>query len=126
MCMGFGMFGGVLSPALFIGACTGALIFNLPIFETDANLHQIFAVSAMAAVAGSIIGGPITAIVLVLELTGSYQYAIASIFSVAISNLITYVIFGSSFFDAQLKSRKINIFTRNPSLLSPLEGLLVC
>ena len=63
----------------------------------------------MAAVASSIIGGPITAVVLVLELTGSYQYAIASIFSVAISNLITYMIFGSSFFDAQLKLRNINI-----------------
>ena len=109
MCIGFGMFGGVLSPALFIGACTGALIFNLPIFETDANLHQIFAVSAMAAVAGSIIGGPITAIVLVLELTGSYNYSIASILPVSLCSLSTYIMFRSSFFDYQLRIRNISI-----------------
>ena len=109
LCIGFGMFGGVLSPALLIGSCVGAMIYYVPLLGINENLSQILAVSGMAAVASSIIGGPITAVVLVLELTGSYQYAIASIFSVAISNLITYMIFGSSFFDAQLKTRKINI-----------------
>ena len=85
------------------------MIYYVPLLGVNENLSQILAVSGMAAVASSIIGGPITAVVLVLELTGSYQYAIASIFSVAISNLITYMIFGSSFFDAQLKLRNINI-----------------
>ena len=118
-CIGFGMFGGILSPALLVGSCVGALVFNIPILGIDGNLSQIFAVSGMAAVASSVIGGPITAIILVFELTGSYQYAIASIFSIAISNLITYLIFGSSFFDAQLKLRKINIgFGRENILMS--------
>ena len=70
-------------------------------------LGPILAVSGMAAVSSSVIGGPITAIILVFELTGSYEYAIASIFPIAICNLITYIIFGSSFFDAQLKARNI-------------------
>ena len=103
------MFGGVLSPALLIGCSIGALVFHLPYIGIDQNLGQILAVSGMAAVASSVIGGPITAIILVLELTGSYQYALASIFAIAISNLITYFIFGSSFFDKQLKLRQINI-----------------
>ena len=55
------------------------------------------------------IGGPITAIILILELTNSYEYALASIIPIAISNLITYIIFGSSFFDAQLKLRNIKM-----------------
>ena len=109
VCIGFGMFGGVLSPALLIGCSIGALVFHIPYVGIDQNLSQILAVSGMAAVASSVIGGPITAVVLVLELTGSYQYALASIFAIAISNLITYLIFGSSFFDAQLKLRHINI-----------------
>ena len=103
------MFGGVLSPALLIGCSIGALVFHIPHIGIDQNLGQILAVSGMAAVASSVIGGPITAIILVLELTGSYQYALASIFAIAISNLITYLIFGSSFFDTQLKLRQINI-----------------
>ena len=63
----------------------------------------------MAAVCSSVIGGPITAIILILELTNSYEYALASIIPIAISNLITYLIFGSSFFDAQLKLRNIKM-----------------
>ena len=48
-------------------------------------------------------------ILLILELTNSYEYALASIIPIAISNLITYITFGSSFFDAQLKLRNIKM-----------------
>ena len=51
----------------------------------------------MAAVSSSVIGPPITAIILVFELTEPYNYAIASIFPIALSNLITYLMFGLSF-----------------------------
>ena len=109
LCIGFGLFGGVLSPAMLIGACCGAIIYSLSLFGDNESLNAILAISGMAAVSSSVIGGPITAIILVFELTGSYNYAIASIFPIALSNLITYLTFGLSFFDAQLKSRKINM-----------------
>ena len=118
LCIGFGLFGGVLSPALLIGVCAGSIIFNLPIINLDNNLNAVLAVSGMAAVCSSVIGGPITAIILILELTNSYEYALASIIPIAISNLITYITFGSSFFDAQLKLRNIKIdFGREHILL---------
>ena len=107
LCIGFGLFGGVLSPALLIGACTGAIIYHSPIISEIENLNSILAVSGMAAVSSSVIGAPITAIILVFELTGSYDYSIASILPIALCNLITYLLFGSSFFDAQLKNRNI-------------------
>ena len=66
LCIGFGLFGGVLSPALLIGSCVGAMIYYVPLLGISENLSQILAVSGMAAVASSIIGGPITAVVLVL------------------------------------------------------------
>ena len=54
----------------------------------------------------------------ILELSNSYEYALASIIPIAISNLITYITFGSSFFDAQLKLRNIKIdFGREHILL---------
>ena len=108
-CIGFGLFGGIFSPALFIGAATGALIYDIPFLGNDLSLLSIFAVSGMAAVSSSVIGAPITAIILVLELTGSYNYAIVSMLPIGICNLITYLSFGSSYFDAQLKNRKILI-----------------
>ena len=109
LCIGFGLFGGILSPALLIGVCAGSIIFNIPFLNFDNNLNAVLAVSGMAAVCSSVIGGPITAIILILELTNSYEYALASIIPIAISNLITYLTFGSSFFDAQLKLRNIKI-----------------
>ena len=109
LCIGFGLFGGVFSPALLIGAAAGAIIYNIPIANFDQNLLPIFAISSMAAVTSSVIGGPVTAMILVFELTGSYEYAIASILPISMCNLITYITFGSSFFDAQLKSRNIQM-----------------
>ena len=118
LCIGFGLFGGILSPALLIGVCAGSIIFNIPLVNFDNNINAVLAVSGMAAVCSSVIGGPITAILLILELTNSYEYALASIMPIAISNLITYLIFGSSFFDAQLKLRNIKIdFGREHILL---------
>ena len=118
LCIGFGLFGGILSPALLIGVCAGALIFNIPFINFDSNLNAVLAVSGMAAVCSSVIGGPITAILLILELTKSYEYALASIIPIAFSNLITYLIFGSSFFDAQLRLRNIKMdFGRENILL---------
>jgi CIC family chloride channel protein len=108
-CIGFGLFGGIFSPALFVGAATGALIYNVPLLGDNLNLLSIFAVSGMAAVSSSVIGAPITAIILVLELTGSYNYAIIAMLPIGICNLITYLSFGSSYFDVQLKNRKILI-----------------
>ena len=109
LCIGFGLFGGILSPALLIGVCVGAIIFNIPSIGGENNLNAVLAISGMAAVCSSVIGGPITAMVLILELTNSYDYALASILPIAISNLITYLTFGSSFFDAQLKLRNIKM-----------------
>ena len=98
LCIGFGLFGGILSPALLIGVCVGGIIFNIPSIGGENNLNAVLAISGMAAVCSSVIGGPITAMVLILELTNSYDYALASILPIAISNLITYLTFGSSFF----------------------------
>ena len=107
MCIGFGLFGGVFSPAIFLGACVGAIIFHVPFLGINSDLQPIFVVAGMAALSSSVIGAPITAVILILELTGSYKYAIASIFPIVISNLITYLSFGSSFFDKQLSMRGI-------------------
>jgi chloride channel protein, CIC family len=109
LCIGFGFFGGTFSPALFLGGILGALIFQLPITSTNPDLLSVLAVSGMAAVSSSVIGAPITAIILVLELTGSYEYAIASTFPIVICSFITSRTFGNSLFDKQLISRGVAI-----------------
>ena len=61
----------------------------MPITSTNPDLLSVLAVSGMAAVSSSVIGAPITAIILVLELTGSYEYAIAATFPIVICSFIT-------------------------------------
>ena len=41
LCIGFGLFGGILSPALLIGVCAGALIYNIPLLNFDDNLNAV-------------------------------------------------------------------------------------
>ena len=109
ICIGFGFFGGTFSPALFLGGVLGAIIFQLPITSVNPDLLSVLAVSGMAAVSSSVIGAPITAIILVLELTGSYEYAIAATFPIVICSFITSRTFGNSLFDKQLISRGVAI-----------------
>ena len=109
ICIGFGFFGGTFSPALFLGGVLGAIIFQLPMTSINPDLLSVLAVSGMAAVSSSVIGAPITAIILVLELTGSYEYAIAATFPIVICSFITSRTFGNSLFDKQLISRGVAI-----------------
>ena len=109
ICIGFGFFGGMFSPALFLGGVLGALIFQLPLTSANPDLLSVLAVSGMAAVSSSVIGAPITAIILVLELTSSYEYAIAATFPIVVCSFITSRIFANSVFDKQLISRGVAI-----------------
>ena len=109
ICIAFGFFGGTFSPALFLGGVLGAIIFQLPITSVNPDLLSVLAVSGMAAVSSSVIGAPITAIILVLELTGSYEYAIAATFPIVVCSFITSRTFGNSLFDKQLITRGVEI-----------------
>jgi len=109
ICIGFGFFGGTFSPALFLGGVLGAIVFQLPITSSNPELLSVLAVSGMAAVSSSVIGAPITAIILVLELTGSYEYAIAATFPIVVCSFITSRTFGNSLFDKQLIIRGVAI-----------------
>ena len=109
ICIGFGFFGGLFSPAIFLGGVLGAIVFQLPLTNANPDLLSVLAVSGMAAVSSSVIGAPLTAIILVLELTGSYEYAIAATFPIVVCSYITSRIFANSVFDKQLISRGVEI-----------------
>ena len=108
--LNFGFFGGVFSPAILVGAAAGALVstllVTLGIFE---DYQQALVISGIAAVAGAVIGAPICMVIIVLELTNSYAYALASLVGLAISVGYVQVRFGSSYFDVQLLNRGIDI-----------------
>ena len=109
-CLGFGLFGGIFSPSLLVGAAAGALALYLgTIVGLDITSSLGIIVCGMAAVSSSVIGAPIAGVMIVLELTGSYEYALVAMISIVTSVLTSHFLFGHSFFDRQLADRGIDI-----------------
>jgi len=73
--LGSGFSGGIFAPALFLGGMTGGAcgaLFNLiwPGFDVPVGA---FAMVGMAAMVGAATGGPLTAILILFEMTGEYR-----------------------------------------------------
>jgi len=111
ICLGFGFVGGVFSPILLIGILFGALCGGILDDFTAIGHSGIipYAVCGMMAATSPIIGAPLTTILIVFELTRNYDLAIAVMVAVVFSNLISYRIFGRSFFDIQLNQRGFDL-----------------
>ncbi len=104
LCVGFGFSGGAFSPSLLIGVLTGALLGQVAgvVLGDHASASAFYAVCGMAAMASAVIGGPLTAVLIVFELTRNYDLTIAAMISVVICQVITYRWFARSLYDHQL------------------------
>ena len=86
--LGFGFAGGVFSPSLCIGALTGAA-FGLvaaaimPEVQASAGAYSLV---GMGAVAGAVLGAPISTILIIFELTGDYTMTVAVMVAVAVAS----------------------------------------
>ena len=109
LCIGFGLFGGVFSPALFVGAAAGAICGRVLAAMGVAGAAPALAICGMAAVASAVIGAPLSGVIIMLELTMSYEFALAAMLSVMVSLLVSNQLFGHSFFDRQLADRGIDV-----------------
>lgn len=99
--------GGVFSPALYLGAMTGGAFGLIAggFFPDLASSGGVYAMIGMGAVAASVIGSPISTVLIVFELTGGYTLTIALLVTVAISHGLTQALHGRSFFHWQLEMR---------------------
>ena len=83
-------------------------------FET---LGDSLVLAGMAALSASVIGAPIASIVIIFELTHSYDLAFVAIICVVASCLISSLTFGHSFFDKQLINRNFKINSGRSEIL---------
>ena len=121
ICLSLGFFGGVFSPALVLGASVGGIFTIFGNFIGFETLGDSLILAGMAALSASVIGAPIASIVIIFELTHSYDLAFVAIICVAASCLISSLTFGHSFFDKQLINRNFKINSgRSEILLSEL------
>ena len=135
-CLSCGMHGGIFGPSLCIGAMVGAACA----LATVPSYYPIFALAGMGACISSVIGAPISTILIVFELNQNYSVATAVMVAVVVSNLITNRFFSRSFFVHQvftagfdvnagrevliLQRRRIQeVMQRNFQVLSPDASL---
>ncbi|MCI4660449.1 MAG: chloride channel protein [Neomegalonema sp.] len=113
--------GGVFSPALMVGALLGSAFgaVAIDIFPSVAGSQGLYALAGMGAVAGAVLGAPISTTLIVFEMTGDYDVAIAALIATSLATVATQVIFGRSFFIWQLARRGIDLSQGPQSFLLP-------
>ena len=101
------MGGGIFSPSLYLGAMTGGAfgIIASSAFPEMASSDGLYAILGMGAVAGAVLGAPISTTLIVFELTGGYALSIALLLTVSIANGVNRALNGHGFFEWQLESR---------------------
>jgi CIC family chloride channel protein len=111
LCIGFGFSGGVIYPSMLIGVLFGAL-FAILVPELILGQYSglsVYAICGMVAVMSPVIGAPMTALLLIFELTRNYEITIAAMVTIVFANLVSFQWCGRSFYDSQLASRGMDL-----------------
>ena len=111
LCIGFGFAGGVIFPSLLIGVLFGALFALLVPGQlmSDYSGASVYAVCGMMAMMSPVIGAPMTALLMVFELTRSYEITIAAMVTIVFANLAAHQWYSRSLYDFQLRRRGIDL-----------------
>ncbi|HHK75267.1 MAG TPA: chloride channel protein, partial [Rhizobiales bacterium] len=99
--------GGVFSPSLYLGAMAGGAfgIIAASFYPDLGSSSGLYAILGMGGVAAAVLGAPISTTLIIFELTGGFDLAIALLLIVTISSGLTQAIHGRSFFHWQLGGR---------------------
>jgi CIC family chloride channel protein len=119
------MGGGVFSPSLVVGSLTG-LAFGLiatgliPAYSGSAT---VYALAGLGAVAAAVLGAPVSTSLIVFELTGDWQTAIAVLAAVSTATALASRFVARSFFLTQLVRRGVRIAQGPQEYLLQLMGI---
>lgn len=123
--IGFGFGGGVFSPSLVLGATVGGAFGFVAggIFPELFSGVPAYALIGTGALAGAVMGAPLSTIFIIFELTGSSELTVAVMIATAVASILTHQFFGKSFFHAQLLRRGLNVSSGHDQAV--LEGISV-
>ena len=107
--IGSGGSGGIFTPSLFIGAAIGAGL-GLVLYSYGIVGHPgAFALVGMAAFVASTTRATLTAIVLLFEMTATYEIILPLMLSCVVADAVCYVLSEHSFYTSKLAKRGINV-----------------
>ncbi len=121
--LGSGGSGGIFAPSLFLGAMTGGLLgsFVHQAFPTHTASSGAYALVAMGAVVAATTHAPITAIVMIFELTKSIAIIPPLMAACVISTLVATWLQRDSIYTLKLRRHGIDVFAEEePNLLKTL------
>lgn len=113
--------GGVFSPALVLGALMGSAfgLVATDVFPSVSGSQTLYTLAGMGAVAGAVLGAPISTTLIIFELTGDYGTAIAVMVSTSVATVATQQIFQKSYFHFQLMERGLDLGAGPQTYLLP-------
>ncbi len=122
--IGIGGSGGVFAPSLFIGATLGAAYGEI--------LHQVapglagpvgaYGLIGMGAVFAGAARAPITAVVILFELTGEYTIILPLMTAIALATGVSHLLSKDTIYSLKLRRRGVDLDEPAPSALSRLTA----
>jgi CIC family chloride channel protein len=111
LCIGAGFMGGVFAPALFLGATLGSAYGTLvlPIFHGLPGEAPAYAMVGMAALLAGAVQAPLTAILLLFEMTNDYRIILPLMFAVGVSLAVSRRLQRDSVYMFGLKRKGIHL-----------------
>lgn len=125
--LGLRVAGGIFGPTIFLGATLGSLCAEVGvlIFPELAFSRDVLVITTMAAMITSVIGAPISMILIVIEITGNFHLISVVMLSVVVANLVDYVLMNSSsFFDILLKTRGMDFDSGRDKVFAEHKGIV--
>lgn len=122
--LGFSFGGGVFSPSLFVGAMTGGAfgVLATAVFPELSSGQGAYTLVGMGALAGSVLGAPMSSILVLFEMTGDYAVTLALMLAVVFASVLTQAALGKSLFTWQLARRGVSLESgRESSLLRQIR-----
>lgn len=109
--IGIGGSGGVFAPSLFLGVMLGAA-FGQGVAHLAPGLHVApgaYALVAMGAVFAGATRAPITAVIILFELTGEYSIILPLMLAVVVATGISHKLSADTIYTAKLRRRGVNV-----------------
>ncbi len=109
--LGSGNSGGIFAPSLFMGAMTGGAFGALAnkIFPSATANSGAYALVGMAGLVAGTTHAPMTALLIIFEMTNDYRIVLPLMVTVAVASMVARLLFSNSIYTIKLAKRGIDI-----------------
>ena len=122
--LGSGGSGGIFAPSLFMGAMLGGTFGHIAhsIFPETVAPSGAYALVGMAAFFGGVAHAPITAILILFEMTGDYQIILPLMLATVVSTIVSRNVSRDSIYTLKLKRRGV-ILSQDTQAIDLMQGV---